>query len=423
MKPYTAAHKALFRGLGRFSDRILYGPFGCGKTHTVLQAFGLYLLLLNQFTDKRFNFVLVGRTQVAVKRNLCNVLSDLFGEDFSYDGSRKDGKVRDAVLFGHSLYIVGLNDQGAEGRIRGLTDIMGMIHDEVSLCSEEQFDLIQGRLRGAKLPPEVPTVFRTGWYLGTTNPDVPTHWILKKAERGPEGEKPVLELVKWTMDDAIMESEKKVEEYYDKLKRTYRTSEALYRRYVLGEWTGNDLQVYPQFNPKIHIVKASEVDIDYKQMRRTFLSVDYGSNHPTAILLISRTYDGEYVVSREIKLTTTAPSDIVNKISLLYQELADQGVTLSPMYVDPSAAALKDELRKVGIDYINAFNSHKDGIATVRSFLALSKLIIFDSCTNLVNEFYSYQFKNENSDDVVKLEDDFVDALRYGVHTDSMIGG
>lgn len=414
MKPYTAAHKALFRGLGRFSDRILYGPFGCGKTHTVLQAFGLYLLLLNQFTDKRFNFVLVGRTQVAVKRNLCNVLSDLFGEDFSYDGSRKDGKVRDAILFGHSLYIIGLNDQGAEGRIRGLTDIMGMIHDEVSLCFEEQFDLIQGRLRGAKLPPEVPNVFRTGWYLGTTNPDAPTHWILKKADAG------VLDLDKWSMDDAIWDG---AEEYYDKLIKTYQASEALYKRFVLGEWTGNDLQVYPQFNVKIHTVPASDVDIDYKQMRKSFLSVDYGSNHPTAILLISRTYDGEYVVSRELKLTTTAPSDIVNKISLLYQELADQGVTLSPIYIDPSAAALKDELRKVGIDYINAFNSHKDGIATVRSFLALSKLIIFDTCTNLVNEFYSYQFKNENSDDVVKLEDDFVDALRYGVHTDSMIGG
>ena len=93
------------------------------------------------------------------------------------------------------------------------------------------------------------------------------------------------------------------------------------------------------------------------------------------------------------------------------------------MYIDPSAAALKDELRKVGIDYVNAFNSHKDGIGTVRSFLALSKLIIFDTCTNLINEFYSYQFKSETSDEVVKIEDDFVDALRYGVHTDSTIGG
>jgi PBSX family phage terminase large subunit len=414
LKAYTAAHRNLFAGFGKFSDRVLYGCFGCGKTYSTMQAFGLYLLTLNQYTDKRFNFALVGRTQAAVKRNMCNVLSVLFGSDFRYDSSRKSGKTHDAVLFGHSLFIIGLNDSGSEARIRGLTDIMGMIHDEVSLCFEEQFDLIQGRLRGAKLPPEVPPVFRTGWYLGTTNPDVPTHWILQKAEQG------VFDLVKWSMDDAIWDG---AEEYYEKLIRTYKSSEALYKRFVLGEWTGNDLQVYPQFNPKLHIVKASEVDIDYKQMRRTFLSVDYGSNHPTAILLISRTYDGEYIVSREIKLTTTAPSDIVAKVSLIYQEFAGKGITLSPMYVDPSAAALKDELRKVGIDYVNAFNSHKDGIATVRSYLADSKLLVFDTCDNLIKEFYSYQFKNENSDDVVKLNDDFVDALRYGVHTDSTLAG
>ena len=419
MKPFTDRHKELLLGLGRFSDRIIYGCFGCGKTHTAMQAFGLYLLQLNRYTDKRFKFCLVGRTQLAIKRNMCNVLSELFGSNFKYDGSKKSGKTRDATLFGHSLYLIGLNDSGAEGRVRGLTQILGMIHDEVTLCSEEQFNLIKARIRGAKFPPEVPESYRTKWYLGTTNPDIPTHWVLKKAEPNENGKREI-DLVKWTMDDAIWDG---AEEYYEGLKITYGASDALYRRFLLGEWTGNDVMVYPQFNSKIHTVKTSEIDIDYKQMRRTFLSVDYGSNHPTAILLISRTYDGEYIVSREIKLKTTAPSDIVNHISLLYQEMADQGVTLSSLYIDPSAAALKDELRKVGIDYTNAFNSHKDGIATVRSFLALDKLIIFDSCTNLVNEFYGYQFKSETSDDVVKLDDDFIDALRYGVHTDSTIGG
>lgn len=419
MKAYTAVHRELFYGFGKFSDRILYGCFGCGKTRSTIEAFGVYLLNLNSYTTKRFSFALVGITQKSVKRNLCNEMSKVFGKDFRYDSSLVDGMARDAVLFGHSLFIIGLRDAGAEGRIRGLTDILGMIHDEVSLCSEEHFKLIRARIRGAKLPPEVPAEYRNKWYIGSTNPDVPTHWILKQAEPDKDGKR-VIELVKWTMDDAIWDG---ADEYYEGLKLDYRDYEALYKRFILGEWTGNNLQVYPQFNRKLHVVEADEWDIDYKQMRRTFLAVDYGSNHPTAVLLISLTYDGEYIVSREIKLTTTAPSDIVNKISLLYQELSNEGVTLAPMYIDPSAAALKDELRKVGIDYMNAKNSHKDGIATVRSFLSLSKLIIFDTCTNLVNEFYSYQFKNENSDDVVKLDDDFVDALRYGVHTDSTIGG
>lgn len=419
MKPFTDAHKELLLGLGRFSDRVIYGCFGCGKTHTTMQAFGLYLLQLNKYTTKRFKFCLVGRTQLAIKRNMCNVLSELFGDDFRYDGSKKSGKTRDATLFGHSLYLIGLNDSGAESRVRGLTEILGMIHDEVTLCSEEQFNLIKARIRGAKFPPEVPKYYRTRWYLGSTNPDIPTHWVLKKAEPDKD-DKCDIELVKWIMSDAIWDG---AEEYYEGLKRTYKASEALYKRFLLGEWTGNDSMVYPQFNPKLHIVSTSDTDIDYKLMRRTFLTVDYGSNHPTAILVISRTYDGEYIVSKELKLKTTAPSSIVNHISLLYKELVDAGVTPAPLYIDPSAAGLKDELRKAGIDYINAKNSHSDGIATVRSHLALNKLVIFDSCDNLIKEFYSYHFKSETSDEVVKLEDDFVDSLRYGIHTDSTLGG
>lgn len=414
MKPYTQAHRDLLAGFGKFSDRILYGCFGCGKTHTTMQAFGLYLLTLNSYTTQRFNYVLVGRTQLTVKRNMCNVLSQLFGSDFRYDGSRASGKTRDAVLFGHSIYIIGLNDVGSEGRIRGLTDVMGMIHDEVSLCSSEHFDLIQGRLRGAKLPQTVPSEFRTGFYIGSTNPDIPTHWILKKNEQE------AFDLTKWELTDAIWDG---AEAYYAKLERLYVAGSSLHSRFVLGEWTGNDLQVYTAFNPKLHIVNTDDTEIDYKQMRRTFLSVDYGSKHPTAILLMSRAYDGEYVVSRELRLTATAPSTIVNKISLIYQEFANQGVTFTPLYIDPSAVALKDELYKAGIEYINAINSHKDGIATVRSTLAEQKLLIFDDCENTIKEMYGYQFKSVNTEDVIKLNDDFVDALRYGVHTDSVLGG
>lgn len=403
MKPFTDRHKEVFKGLGVFSDRILYGPFGCGKTHTVLMAFGIYLLQLNKYTDKRFNFVLIGRTQLAVKRNLCNVLSTLFGKNFRYDGSRKSGMTRDAVLFGHSIFIVGLNDEKAEERVRGLTDIVGMIHDEVSICSEAQYSLIKARLRGATLPPEVPKKFRAGWYIGTTNPDVPTHWIKKKAENG------AIELIRWGMADAIWDG---ADEYYAGLKLEYKDNPVFYQRYLLGEWVAGDNTVYPQFTHR-HILK--DVDIDYSMMKDIYLAADYGSTHPTAILVILQLLTGEYVVDKEFKFEKTAPSDIVRTLSLGIREYNKINWTV---YVDPAAQALKDELRKYGYKVVNALNSRSDGIACIRTLLSRQELFIRSRCTNTCKEMYEYKFKNpEVSEDVLKIDDDFVDALRYGIYS------
>jgi phage terminase large subunit len=70
-------------------------------------------------------------------------------------------------------------------------------------------------------------------------------------------------------------------------------------------------------------------------------------------------------------------------------------------------------------------NSHADGIGCVRNMLALDQLFIFSNCENLIDEMYACSFKDNNSgkDEVIKLGDDFCDALRYGVYTDSVIGG
>jgi phage terminase large subunit len=160
-------------------------------------------------------------------------------------------------------------------------------------------------------------------------------------------------------------------------------------------------------------------------MKYSFIAVDYGSDHPTAILLISRNWTSQYIVTKELKLERTAVSDIVIKIGDFIEFLHDQGCANKCIYVDPAAATLKDELRKSGLSSINAMNSHDDGIGCVRNMLALDQLFIFSNCENLIDEMYAYSFKDNNSgkDEVIKLGDDFCDALRYGVYTDSVIGG
>lgn len=392
------------------------GPFGCGKTYSLACAFGLYChdLMTQGFTG--LTFVLLGKTQQAVKKNICNVLSKLFGADFKYDSSVKSGIIKDAMLFGQNLYIIGLNDASSESKFRGITDIMGILHDEAVLCTKEQFSYIMGRLRGEDLA-EFPEEYVQRWYVGSTNPDVPTHFLLDYINRG------ILKLVKWYIRDAKWSG---ASEYYKRLELLYKDNEAFYDRYLKGKWTSADKMIYKMFNLKRHVLDKDDVELDYSAMKRNFISVDYGGDHPTAILLISKNHQGVYIVSKELKLRHTAPSDIVKYIQELIDFLADNGTYCSTVYVDPSAKALKDELNKNSIEYTNAMNKHADGIGCVQTLLSLGTLLILSNCENLISEMFSYRYKDNSStgkDEVVKLGDDFVDSLRYGVYTDSILGG
>lgn len=416
------------------------GPFGCGKTFDLCAGFGKYCMDLKDLGTTGLNFILAGRTQQSVKRNVCNVLSNLFGNDFQYYRGHSDGLDRDAVLFGQNLYIIGFNDDSSREKFQGLSDIMGMLHDECTLCKKEHLDYALGRLRGEVHVDgaddiaddaeyievdddvsfidniKIPEGTVTHWYCGSCNPEAPNHFIKKYIDDG------ILYCVEWHCEDAIWDGAK---EQYDRLRKLYANNPSFMARYVEGKWAAADKMVYPMFNPKVHVVSHNDLDVDYKAMKYSFIAVDYGSDHPTAILLISRNWNGQYIISKELKLERTAVSDIVIKIGDFIEFLRDQGCANKCIYVDPAAATLKDELRKNNLSSIDAMNSHNDGIGCVRNMLALDRLFILDTCENLINEMYSYSFKDNNSgkDEVIKIDDDFCDAMRYGVYTDSVIGG
>ena len=391
------------------------GPFGCGKTYSIAEAFGLYCYNLQRLGITGLTFVLLGKTQQSVKKNICNVLSKLFGNDFKYDMSTKSGIIKDAVLFGQNIYIIGLSDASAETKFRGISNIMGIIHDEAVLCTQEQFDFVMGRLRG-EYNDKIPGEYIQQWYVGSTNPDTPNHFLLQYCEAG------LLSMKKWYIRDACWDG---ADEYYARLKLLYKNNPAFYSRYLEGKWTSADRMVYCMFQPKQHIMESEDLFLHYNQFKRNFISVDYGSDHPTAILLISLNYQGVYIVSREWKLRNTAPSDIVSQVSKVIDFIEAENSYCSAVYVDPSAKALKDELTKRGIEYKNALNSHNEGIGFIQTQLALNKLYIVDRCENLIGQMYSYRYKDNNSgkDEVIKIDDDFVDALRYGAYSDSVLGG
>ena len=396
------------------------GPMGVGKTYVIMEAFGIYLMSLKEQGYDKLNFVLIGKTLNAIKKNMTNVLSKLFGTDFKFDHSTINGVVCDARLFNFPLFFVPLNDSQAEARIRGLSDITGAILDEHTLISEEQYTLILSRIRGGV---ELPEPYVNNWLISSTNPDSPSHWLLKNYI-----EKGLIKEIHWRCSDASWNGFKK---YMDRIKKQYRHIKAFYERYVLGRWRAAEGLVYCCFDQAKNVVKGQ---IDYSQIKRTWISADYGSNHKTSIQVHHMTYQSIRIISQVYEYERTAVSTIAHKIVELIDTETEQLIPyrqtfyghediIINVYVDPAAQALQDELRKLGISPINAKNSHKDGIAFVNSQFNDCLLYILrnEGTQLLIDEIYNYKYnpsEKAKDGDVIKMNDDHCDALRYGIYTD-----
>lgn len=226
---------------------LLEGAVRSGKTWISLILFSLWVAL--QAEDA--TFLMVGKTLTSLKRNCLDELQKLIGvKNFSYNLSKKE-----AVLFGRAVYLEGVNDTRAEGKIRGLT-LTGAYCDEITLFSEDFFSMLLSRLSmpGAKL-------------FATTNPDTPQHWLMVKYIK--RAEELDINIMRFNIDDNPFLSA----DYVESLKKEY--TGVFYKRFILGKWVVADGACYPQFadNPENYIVQELP-----KDARFISIGVDWGGN-------------------------------------------------------------------------------------------------------------------------------------------------
>lgn len=374
------------------------GPYGCGKTYSVDIGIGQFCMTYKAPRDGSV-ILLIGKTAQAVKMNICNILAAKFGNNFRYDSGRKDGFTKDAVLFGHFIRIVGLNDSNAEERIRGI-NAYKIFADEVSTWSEDNFDKVIARLRGS-----VPEGSELG-FVGTTNPDSPTHWLWKRVN---EPKSPI-RYIQWTEydrpgDDAI--------EYYNKLRQQYQYNDAYLQRYVYGHWTAAEGLVYPEFRDKAHVV--TDADLQGVKIKSLNIGIDFGVTNATAILLIAEDTEGSHIVLEEIYLKDCTLTKVIGHVRRM---VIDNYKKLDKVYIDPASAVLIKELQDEGMRNIQGGNNRVlDGINYVKDLFTEDKLFIHESCTNLIDELYTYAWSDKDGETVKKVNDHACDALRYGIYS------
>lgn len=341
--------------------------------------------------------VIIGRTRDTVNRNIMTLLQDpaLFGE--LAEQVRYNRGAPTAEILGRTVHILGSSDVRAEATIRGMTISLAYL-DEATLVSKEFFAMLHTRLRVKGFNCQL---------LVTTNPDSPRHWL--KTEYIDRAHELGHRVYHFTIDDNAHNLEPG---YIADLKAQY--AGLWYKRFIEGEWTLAEGVIYSMFDPARHVTAEQPKAI----VKELAIGVDYGARDNTRGVKAVLGDDNRIWITQE---WVPAEGTEAERSASLRAFCNEHGWP-DYFFVDPAARGFRlqmhqDELRPV----IKANNSHADGIGIVASLLAAGRLVIHESCTELITEIQSYAWDpkaaEKGIDEPVKLDDHAVDALRYAILT------
>lgn len=227
----------------------LVGSVRSGKTHISIIKFALKVVAV---APPNYEFIICAKTLTTLKRNVLKPLLSLVGaNNFEYNISKKEG-----VLFGHTIWLEGANDETSEEKIRGMT-LAGAYCDEITLFPQSFVQMLLSRL-------SVPN----SKLYATCNPDSPNHYI--KTEYIDNNE---LDSAVWNFlltDNVFLPKE-----YIENIKKEY--SGVFYNRFILGQWVRAEGIIYDDFanNPQDYILKQGE---EPKEFMMINIGVDFGGN-------------------------------------------------------------------------------------------------------------------------------------------------
>lgn len=374
------------------------GSVRSGKTYASIVAFGKFVL-----QSPPGELMIVGRTSEAIVRNVVKPMQELFKGYVSW----APGK-RILTLAEREIWVVGAADERAAGKIQGST-LVGAYVDEISLIPRSFFEMLISRLS-----------LQRARLFGTTNPDSPFHWLKELLDKADNDY-----LKHWHF--RLTDNPYLPEGYVENLKRSY--SGLWYKRYIEGKWVLAEGAIYDFFNTKLHVIEQPPSFANYY-----VVGIDYGTTNPTAFVLlgvnpsvypniwVENEYYWDSKAQNRQKTDSEFAQDLVKFI---------EGKNVRGIYLDPSAASFKAELRRSGISALfDANNNVLDGIRFVSTQISNGRVAICSNCANLIKEFGTYCWDEKaralGIDKPLKSSDHLCDALRYGLYNklfDTQEGG
>ena len=304
------------------------------------------------------------------------------------------------------IFCIGAGDEGSLGKIQGMSIDLSYC-DEMTLYPDNVIDMIQTRHSRAH-----------SRLYAAMNPKQPSHKLKQWIDRSETDSQ--YYALHFTLDDnPYLE-----QSFKDDLKRSL--SGLFYKRNYLGLWCLAEGAIYDFFDPAIHVVRRPPRAAEY-----WICSIDYGTHNPFAALLIGVStgkYDQtgrRWWVEKEYywdpkktnrqKTNSEFKDDIIKFI---------EPYAVKNIYVDPSAASFKLELRKAGLHVVDANNDVDYGIQQTMREIQRGNLTICNECVNLIREIEAYVWDSKaaerGEDEPMKrngVYDHACDALRYAIAT------
>lgn len=372
-----------------------HGSVRCGKT-----VGSVFKFLVDAELCPDSKIYIVGHTFDTAYRNVVRMIMEtdqfsIFRPFCSWSGKKL--YYRDKTIT-----VLGAKDEGAVGNFQGDTHSLTYC-DEITLYPDSIIDMIDTRLSTSHSKAHA-----------TMNPSFPTHKVKGWIDKAAEGD-PNYYALHFTLDDNPYVQQ----EYKDRIKGSL--SGIFYKRNYLGLWCLAEGAIFDFFERSMHVVRKPPAAAEYY-----IGAIDYGAANPFCCLLIGvstgrYTQTGkilwvqdEYYWNPAVTNRSKTNSEFLQDITVFLQDYNVQQI-----YIDPSAAAFKTEMRRAGLRPVDANNEVFDGIQITCSEMRKGNLLIMENCVNTIREIETYVWdkrKAERGDDEpVKRADHAVDALRYAI--------
>jgi PBSX family phage terminase large subunit len=311
---------------------------------------------------------------------------------------------RELLFMDKTIGTIGAKDEGSIGLIQGKT--MSRVYcDEMTLYPESIIEMIDTRLSNP---------YSMGF--ASMNPSYPAHKLKQWIDLGDAGDKNYFSM-HFTLDDNPFLDE----DYKQRVKNS--VSGLFYKRNYLGLWCLAEGAIFDFFDRSLYTRARAPACAEY-----FVAGVDYGTSNAFACVLVGvstgkATQTGK-MMWVEAEYYWDSSKTHRQKTNSEYAE--DLEKFLEPygvrnIYIDPSAASFKTELRRRGMHTVDANNDVEDGIMIMTSEMKRGALLVMDRCTNLIKEIEGYVWDRKKGergwDEPVKKNDHAVDALRYVMAT------
>lgn len=368
------------------------GAVRSGKTSIMMWAFVQWAM--DNFSGQRFG--ICGKTVDSASKNIIVPFTSMSLAKERYiirwRRSEKILEVRRGAVT-NLFEVFGGKDESSFALIQGRT-LAGVLLDEVVLMPRSFVEQAMTRcsVDGAKL-----------WF--SCNPGSPQHWFyVEWIQRHKERNALYLH---FKMTDNPGLSKKTLARYEAMFTGIFR------QRYIDGLWVLAEGIIYPMFG------EDTTVPTIERKYSRYVISMDYGIQNPTAMLLWGFC-DGVWYQVKEF-YHSGRETNMQKTDQDYYEDLerlaGDRFVEC--LIVDPSATsfiALVKQKRRFKVR--RAVNDVIDGIQKTASAIKQGKIKVNDSCKRTIKEYGLYSWEPEADEDKpIKDNDHAMDATRYFVNT------